>query len=805
MRRFLGDFRYGFRMFLKHPGFSLLSILALGLGIHLVTNQLLVINAFLFRGLSLPEADRIVDISRIDAAEEKPGGAFSPPELLALASGQTTLERMGGFHEGTVNLSGGKSPIRLHGAFITWGFLDVIGVNVARGRGFVEADADPSAPRAVIISHRAWVNEFGRDPTLINRSVRMNAQPGVIIGVMPEGVHFPLREDAWTPVSGDLEVEKGELEYYRAFGRLKPGVEVEDARADLNTVAARYVDDAHGRWKDFAGVEVSVFHRGYLRPEDFSMLWIMLLAVSLVLFIACANVANLLLVRSTARGRELAIRSAVGVSRGRLIAQMLAESFALCVAGGILGVLSTMWSMEGLNRQLAAANLPYWVAAGFDARVLLVVLLITVVCSCLAGIIPALRASRIDILELLNETGRTSTNLYVGWFGRTVIGVQVATAFALLIVAGMMIRTLADMRSVDLPRVPSEILSARFGLFEGDGSRGPGREEFLGRLVAGLTADPQVEAAAVTDRQQFDATTRVPVSIGGGEAFAAREKPHAFVEGISPGYLRTVGVAVIKGRDFTSEDVAGRSMAALVNTSFVRRFLPDRDPLGAVIQLHGKETEVVTVVGVVPDLSMNGAGIDIADQSGLYLPIDPVRGRFFTVILGTSGDAGRLEGLLRRTVRALDPDLPLYWVQTYAAAIDRSVAAVRTMTTMFLVFGAATVVLAAVEIYRVVSFIVSQRTLEIGIRMALGAQSGTILALFVRQGAAQLAGGLLAGTILALAFGGIIRRFFVVIGASDVTLFAVVGMVLSLVVLFSSLLPARRAVRLSPLEALRHD
>ncbi len=592
--------------------------------------------------------------------------------------------------------------------------------------------------------------------------------------------------------------------FLRAFGRLRPGVDNETARADLNAVTGELAQAAPERWTGRT-IEVAAFHRGLVKHDDFSVLWFMLLAASFVLVIACANVANLLLARSTARGRELAVRSALGASRRRLIAQMLAESLALCLAGGGIGVLLTAWAADTVNGWFAAAELPYWIRVQVDMRAIGIVLALIGLCACVAGVIPALRASRTDLLELLKESGRTSTGMQLGWFGRTVIGVQVAMAFALLVLAGMMIRSIQSLRDVDVPYRPSEILSARFGLFEQETEPRQARSSFLEQLTAGLASDPRVLAAAVTTRMRFE-----PASV----VSATREDPArddgasaklALVESVSPGYFQTLEAAVHRGRDFTSDDVTLEQDVAIVNESFVRLVFPDAEPIGAQVRIRGgeKDTEVRTIVGVVRDMQMNG--VKGGERAGLYLPIRPSRDRFFTVLARVRGDARLAEPVLRRVIRQLDANLPLYWVQSYEEAMDTAIHPFTVVRTVFLVFGASAVLLAGVGIYGVVSFTVNQRTPEIGIRMALGARAATILGIVVRQGAVQMLVGMVAGGFLVFSMMGLVRRFEVFVNMRDPALFVLVGVLLSVVVLAASLLPARRAAHLTPLAAMRHE
>lgn len=806
MSTFFSDLRFGFRIFVKHPGFSLLAIFALGLGIHLVANQLFVINAFLFRGLPAVDAERIVDISHDAEHSEKYSGVFHPADLAEIQRRQQSLEALGGFLEGTVNVSDGRNPRRYDGAFISWDFMNILGLKPERGRAFTAADSAPGAAPVLILSHRAWQRDFNGDPLVLGRRISINAQPGTIVGVMPEGVHFPAIQDAWTPLRDDVLLHEDEPMFLRAFGRLRSAGDLETARVELNEIAQSLAAGTPERWKNFKAVEAGLFHRGYLRQFDVSVLWVMLVAVLLVLAIACANVANLLLARSTARCRELAVRSAVGATRPRLILQMLTESLALCLAGGTIGVLSTAWTAGWINRWFENAGLPYWIRAEMDPAVIGVVFLLTVFCACAAGIVPALRASRSAVMELLNESCRTSTNLRVGWFGRTVIGLQVAMAFALLILAGMMIRAIGDLGNVELPYPPPAVLSARFGLFDAEAGAVRDRGKFLEELTAKLDAAPLVQSSAITTRQQFDPAYHVAVSAGAEAAGSDAAGQFALFEGVSNGYFRTLDAAIVRGREFNAEDVPAERKVAIVNESFVRRFFPDADPIGAEVLIKDKIPSTRTIVGVVQDLEMNGVDLEIRDPAGLYIPLPPEDERFFTVILrAASGDATQLEPVLRRIVREMDADLPLYWVRTYREAIETALAPVTVVAAMFLVFGAAAVVLASIGIYGVVSFTVSQRTPEIGIRMALGAGSSSILAIIVRQGAMQLAGGLLAGSVLAVALATVIRQFGAVIGAGDITLFALVGVVLAGVVLLASFLPAKRAVQLTPLNAMRHD
>jgi putative ABC transport system permease protein len=800
MRNLLLDLKFGLRMLSKYPGYSVLSVVAVALGINLVTCQILVINGFLFRPLPVPDEASIMDVSRTWRIAGKEAGGFHPQELEALIAKQTSFEFLGGFYEGTVNLSDGRNPRRLHGAFISWDFLRALGIAPEMGRAFVASDDLRDAVPAVLISHAAWVRDFGSDPGLVGRKTLVNSRPGSVVGVLPEGMHFPLRQDAWVPCHVLQPVGEEESVAVRAFGRLRRGVSAEAAQAELNAIAAvRAVADPK-RWEGGHEIQVQHFTQAFVGDDTVHVLWIMLVAVVFVLLIACANVANLLLARSSVRGRELAVRTAVGAPRGRLVRQMLVESLVVCLSGGILGAAATGWTIPLIIEQLAG-DLLFWMRIETDRTVVVAVVAVTILCALVAGIVPAFKASRTDVVELLKETARTSTNLHMGMFSRGLIGLQVAMAFSLLILAGLMIRTVMSLQVVDLPYDPAAIHSARFGLFEGGYPSGTERGRFLDALAGALRADPAVAAAAITSRAQFSAG--YPVKLGVAGAPGAGET--ALVESVSAGYFEALGVAVRQGRDFQPDEFGQAPAVTVVNESLARQLFPGGDAIGRQIVVEAVEPLALTVVGVAPDLRMNGVDLDVRSEAGLYLPLDITKDRFFTIIVRDRGAPARILPLVERTVRQLDPNLPIYWTRTYAEAIVESMAKLQFVTVGFLVFGVVAVLLASIGIYGVVSFTVSQRIPEIGIRMALGARATGIVAMIVRQGAAQLVGGLLAGTLLALVLGGLLRRFVVGIGAQDLASFVVVGVLISFIALVSSIMPAQRAVRLTPLAALRHE
>jgi predicted permease len=809
---FWQDFLFGFRLMLKQPVFTATAVFALTIGIGFVTTQFTVLNGFLLRPLPFEEAERLLDVSPAapgESSDKEKTPQFNLSVFNQFRGNQTSFENFAGFSLGTINVSNGKSPRRYDGSFVTHDFDDVLRVKPVLGRAFVPDDEARDAEPRLLISHRVWQRDFAGDRGVIGREVLINSEPGRIVGVMPPKFHFPEKEDAWL-VAPESPPENAEMpdRWVKAVGRLRDGVSLDEAQVDGDAIMARIAGTLPDHLKKFSQIHLQTIQKSVIPSETVNVLWVMLIAVFLVLFIACANVANLLLARSAVRGRELAIRSALGASRRRIIMQMLCESLVLCLLGAAGGVIYAMWATEWLLALVRDSELPYWIDFSLDARIMAFVCAVTVISAIVSGIIPAVKASRHNMNDMLKDGGRTISGLHIGFFTKSLIVVQISLSFALLVLAGLMVRSVNVQDRMDLPFDPKDVLGARFGLFEGEYPQDADLSHFAHELTGRLAEQKSIEAASVTTRIEFFGSYQ---GMFRTDAMSDEmDDVFAYYEAVLPGYFSAVGTRVLSGRDFSAADTAESEPVVIVNESFARSHWPDGTALGRQVGIKKDEESGIAwarVVGVAPNLQMLDRSGGLAESDGLYLPFTQAPTRFMTVVLrGREGILPQsLIPALRRTVRSLDPNLPLYWVRSYQESIDHMLTPTRVVTTMFVTFGIAALFLAGMGIFAVVTFSVNQRKSEIGIRMALGARVSDIKGLVVRQGFLQLLAGLVIGVVLSVLLSSLLRSVLLGVQANDLAIYLLSIAVLTVVSTAACVLPARKAARIDPMVVLREE
>lgn len=806
------DFLFGFRMMGKQPVFTATAVFALTIGIGFVTTQFTVLNGFLLRPLPFEGADRILDVSPAEPGE--PSGKeknlqFNLSVFNQFREQQTSFETFAGFTLGTINVSNGKTPRRYDGSFVTHDFDDVLRVKPVLGRSFVPEDEARNVEPRLLISYRVWKRDFAEDRGVIGKEVLINSKPGRIVGVMPPKFHFPEKEDAWliTPESQPEDAEMPER-WVKAVGRLRDGVSADEAQINGDAIMGRIAGTLPDHLKKFSRIRLQTIQKSVIPGETVNVLWVMLIAVFFVLFIACANVANLLLARSAVRGRELAIRSALGASRRRIIMQMLSESLVLCLLGAAGGVIYAMWAAEWMSALVRDADLPYWIDFSLDVRIMTFVCAVTVISAIVSGIIPAIKASRHNLNEMLKDGGRTISGLHIGLFTKSLIVVQISLSFALLVLAGLMVRSVNVQDRMGLPFDPKDVLGARFGLFEGEYPQDADLGQFAQELTERLAAQKSIEAASVTTRIEFAGSYQ---GMFRTDAMSdGTDDVSAYFEAVLPGYFDAIGTRVLSGRDFSEADTAESEKVVIVNESFARSHWPEGPALGRQVGIKGEMDSSFVwarVVGVAPNLQMLGLHGGLAESDGLYLPFTQDPTRFMTVVLrGKEGIAPQsLIPVLQRTVRSLDPNLPLYWVRSYQDSIDQMLTASRVVTTMFVAFGIAALFLAGMGIFAVVTFSVNQRKSEIGIRMALGARVSDIKGLVVRQGFLQLMAGLVIGVVLSVLLSSLLKSVLLGVRANDLEIYLLSIAVLTVVSTVAGVMPARKAARVDPMVALRNE
>lgn len=799
----------GFRMLLRTRLLSLAAVLTIGLGVGATSFAFSVVYGTLGRGLPVRDAERLMVVRATRPAE---GGGASPMthhDYLDFREQQTSFETLEGGYSGTINLGGEEGPPeRFQGGFVTAGMLAMLNVPPVHGRIFREGEDRPGAPALVLLGHDVWRNRFGADPAAVGRTVRVNGEVATVVGVMPAGFRFPFNEDLWVPLRADAaSVPRGQGPVLTAAGYLRPGVTREAASAEMAAIAARieteYPDQNRG-----VSADVAPYVDAFMPPQIVTMMSLLMAMVLGVLVVACANVANLLMARAVVREKEVAIRSALGARRGRVIRQLLAEAVALGVAGGIVGVGVAWVALGFFNDALVDVQKPYWIAFVMDAPILLFTSLITIGAAVLAGTVPAIRATGGALGIVLRDEARGSSSLRVGRISTGLVIGELAVSCALMVGAGLLLRSLVDMNRVDLGFATEHVMTARIGLFEGDYRDAAARNRFLHRLVDRIEAEPGVRAAAVATSLPALGQGRSPVQVDGESYAADADIPAAGTTVVSAGLFETFGVQLLEGDDFRPEQTRrDGEPVALVSRSFAEKRLGGGAAVGQRIRVGGLRTEQpwLRIVGVVPDLHQGVGQFGGGDQLPeiVYLPLGQSDPRFVSIAVLTGGPPAGITPALRRAVADVDPNLPLYWVNTMEQALAQTTFMHRLFGTLFGIFGAAALFLAAVGLYGVIDFSVSTRLREMGLRIALGAERGRILRLVFGRVFRQVA----VGVVLGLALGALLARplsatLFGVQGWDGLVTGVIVG-TLVLTAAVAALVPALRAVRVDPVVTLQ--
>ncbi len=825
MSGLLRDIRFGLRLLAKHPGHTAVATLALGLGIGLCTAMFSIVRGTVLQGLPFERSDRLLHLETNNLPKGEDSREVPIHDLLDWQKRQQSFESLAGFYEGTINLSGGSGdgvgnqpadkaggapgggePVRYEGLFLSANAFQLLRVKPLHGRGFLPGEDRPGAAPVVVLGYQVWQDRFGGDPAAVGRAVRANGEAAVIVGVMPRGFEFPVNQEVWMPLRLDpLALRRGEGTTLEVFGRLRDGIDEETAQTEMSGIAqalaAEYPETNKG-----IGAAVKPFTEEYIGKEAASLIYTMLGAVFGVLLIACANVASLNMARAAQRTRELAVRSALGAERRQVVTQILTESLLLSLCGALLGLGLAQIGIRAFVDAIARTDPPFWMRIELQPSVLLFSLAVTIVSGLVAGLAPALQASRADLNEVLKDEGRGSSSLRLGRFSKVVVIAEVALSCALLVGSGLMIRSVMEVRQVDLGFDPADTLTVRIALFETAYPEPAQRVAFFDELVRRIAGQPGVVAAA--------AGTVLPGADGGGDRYALEGKAYPTLEDmpianqgtVAPGYFDLFRVRLAAGRDFGPEDTAASLPVVIVNRSFAAQAWPGDDPLGRRVKVGGEpDAPWRTVVGVVPDLHMDGVGETEPRKDGLYVPLAQEAPGFVSVAVKTRGNPLNLAPLVRKEVTALDADLPVYFVRTMDEVLANETFFPKLFSVLFSIFGACALVLAAVGIYGVMAFSVERRTQEIGIRMALGSGQNGVLKLILTQGLRQLGLGLAVGLVLAFGLSRLLASVLFEVEPGDPPTFALVALVLSAVATMACLIPARRAARVDPLVAIRNE
>jgi putative ABC transport system permease protein len=811
MGTLLKDFRFAARTLWKNRAVTIVAVAALALGVGANTAVFSVVNAALLKPLPYTDPERLVRLS--EYSEKVPAMSVSYPNFLDWREQQTSFELMAAVQPGSYNLSGEGEAERLAGSHVSPEFFKVLGVEPALGRSFTEEENRPGASRVAVISHGLWQRRFGSDPDILGRALTLNGEPYTVVGVTQRGFVYGSPVDVYVPLGSlvdRLMMMRDNHAGIYVLARMKPGVTAEGALREMQTVVARL----GAQYPDAAGVAVALqplseFFVGNVRPA----LLVLLGAVGLVLLIACANVANLLLARAAARGREIAIRTALGASRLRVMRQLLVESVLLSLAGGAAGLLLAVWGVDFL-RTAAAQNLPPTAEVGLDANVLLFTLAVSLLTGLVFGLAPALQASRADLNSSLKEGARSQTGGRSRQRVRSALVVtEVALSLLLLVGAGLLLKSFALLREAPLGFEPAGLLTMQVSRSVGKGQPPAGAVAYFDQLRERVGALPGVKAVAYADGlPQLGATVTI-AGVDGRHRLEQYEGSLAVRYITSPGYLEAMGIRLIRGRFFDERDTLRTPRVAVVDEELARALFPGEDPVGQ--RLAGFAAEGVPpaeIVGLVEHVNNYGVSQTETVKPQVYFALKQISEKAIGVVLGgvfvtarTEGDPAALAPAVRRESNAIDPAQPVYRVRTMEEVMAGSIATQRLSATLLTFFAAVALVLAAVGIYGVMSYAVTQRRHEIGVRMALGARPRDVMRMVVGQGMLLTLIGLVVGLAGALALTRVMSSLLYGVSATDPFVFLTVPFALAAVALLANLVPARRAMRVDPLVALRYE
>ena len=801
------DMRYAVRRLFRSPGFAAVVILTLGLGIGANSAIFSVVNAVVFRSLPYPQPERLIRLFQV--GDDGGLATFTPMNYLDVQREMRTLESSAAFTGAGFTLTSDGEPERLDGAETSASFFDVLGIRPVLGRGFQPDENQPGKTRVAVISHGLWTRRFNSDAGILGRSILLNAEPHVVIGVMPEGFSYPARRDVWTPLEYDTQFTQQSRGawYLSVLARLKPDATVEQASTEIAAIGRRLEAEYPA-----TNLNVRMTAQGlhtYLTGDIKPKLLVLLAAVGFVLLIACANVANLLLARSAAREGEIAVRAALGAGRGRLLRQLLTESVLLAIGGGLLGLLLAHLGTK-LLLSLQPAGIPRLDVVRVDGAVIAFTGLVAIATGVLFGLIPAFQATRGDLVSSLKEGGKGAlASRRAGRMREGLVITEIALAVMLLAGAGLLMRSFARLQSVNPGFRTAEALTFRTALPTAAYRGEPERTLFYQRAIERIAALPGVtNVGAIAFLPLSGASFGFSFTVAGDAPPRPGEEPSMQTRIVTPDLFRAMDIPLLRGRAFTASDDANAPQVVLLNDAAVKRYFPNSDPIGRRIELGwgrgpGRPRNGGEVVGIVG--SVKQFGLDEVEQPEIYIPHAQNPMAAMTFIVHTAVEPTSLADAVRREIRALDPSLPVTALEPLETVVARSISQPRFYMLVLGIFAAVALLLASIGIFGVVSYAVAQRTREMGIRIALGATRDRVLRM-VLGGAMRLAViGVVVGLLAAIAVSKTLNTLLFDLSPTDPLTYAAVGIGLSVVALAASYLPAWRATRVDPVVALRAE
>ena len=817
MEILLRDFRYAVRMLAKTPGFAVLVMFILALGIGANSLAFSIISTVLLRPIPWHDPDRIISIHEVNIKRGVDTQVISPANYLDWKEQSHVFENLAAWRFLYLNLSSSGTPERVQALSVSPSYFSLLGVKAARGRTFSETDALQGHDKVVILSHGLWERRFGADPDIVGHRIKLEAESYTVVGVLASSFWiFRVLDrelEAYIPLVLDRNQIDREDRAIFAYARLRPGISLERAQAEMNTITSRLekqYPESNSGWS-IRLMKLQDQWQQFARP----MLKMLLVVVGCVLLIACANVANLMLGRAGARRKEMALRAALGANRSRLGGQFFMESLLLALGGGGLGVLLAFWGIHGLNHWIPYSVMNRVEPFRIDLRVLLVTFALSLLTALLFGLGPALQASRSDPGEWLKEVAHTATE------GRRLrrlrdilVVVEVALSMTLLISAGLMIRSSLLLRGIYRGLNQSQVLTTQIWLPRARYAEGRQVVSFFERLLNRVENLPGVASASLVNFPPVGLlSTTVPIQIGGRAPVDRDKSPLALYWVISPEYFKTVGIPVLAGRAFEQGDNGSSRGVVIISRSMAHRFWPGEDPLGKELKpefdrmksywIPESRDIPLVIVGVVGDV--NRDGLETSRLPQMYLPYRQAPSSFMSLMLRTHGDPLSLLPQVRRAVSAIDPDQPVFDAKTLEDVVSESFSRPRVLASLLSVFSILALLLAAIGIYSVLSYTVTRRTQEIGIRSALGAKPGDLVGWVVKQGLRLALTGIAVGGLISLAATRVLSQLLFGVTSTDPITLGAIALMMTLVALGACYFPARYAVRVDPVVALKHQ
>ena len=818
----LRDFRYALQIIAKERWYSAVAVLTLSLGIGLNATVFTLVNAVLIRGLPFKDSGRLYMLASQHQNGERT--AVSLPDLQDWRSQSKTWVGLGAFSDIGANVSDDRSaPQSVRGAAVSANAFSLLGTQPVVGRDLNPGDEVKGAEPVMLLGYRLWATRYNSDASIVGRTVRLNGTPTTVIGVMPDGMMFPSEAEVWTPLDPVNAENRGRRPVV-VFGRLKSGATRAQAQTEMNGIAARLATAYPDTNKDLAAVRVETFNERFNGGQIQTVFLAMMGAVGFVLLIACANVANLQISRSAHRAREVAVRIALGATRWRVVRQLLVESVILGCMGGVIGLLFAMVGVRLFDNAVAGSGKPYWIIFSMDFTVFAFLAGICVLTGVLFGLAPALQVSRTNVNEILKEGGRSnSAGTRVRWMTGTMVVLEIALTLVLLVGAGLMVRSFLKLYTLDMGFNGDHLMAMRLELPSTKYPDAAARRAFYDRLAPRLASLPGAESLSFTTSVPPSGVWRRGVEVDGRAARRPEERaPLVGFVTMSPGFFDTLGVKIRRGRGFTANDGTPGNETAIINETMAAQLFAGEDPIGRRIRIAQSQAGPAapppppvpagqpdqyawrTIVGISPDV-MHSPPQDTGNLGVMYVPLRQDAPGGTQLLVRSRIEPAAVMRAVQAEVQAVDPDQPVFSVQTLDQMLSQRMWPYRVFGSLFAIFAFIALTMSAVGLYAVMAYSVTQRTAEIGVRMALGAESRQVSWLILKRGLMQTAIGLAIGLVGAFFLSKVMRSLLVAITPSDPVTFASITVILIVVATAACLLPARRATRVDPLIALRAE